>query len=119
VTTMPGRSPACSTASSTQRPSGLPAQSASILPPPKRVPRPAARTAMSGVSAMRMEPLVSADDLGQHRQGEHAGLAAMRDHTDGAADTAHLLDAGAARGEAAEAGAARLEPALRAYEERR
>src|SRR5690606_19575850 len=119
VTTMPGRSPACSTASSVHRPSGLPAQFASILPPPKRVPRPAASTATSGSSAMRMEPLVGVDDLGQHRQGQHAGLAAVRDHADGAADTPHLLDAGAARGEAAEAGAARLEAALRADEERR
>src|SRR3546814_17735384 len=80
VTTMPGPSPACSTASSTHRPSGLPTQSASILPPPKRVPRPAARPATSGVSAMRLEPLVGTYDLGQHRPGQPAGLPDVRVH---------------------------------------
>src|SRR5690606_32157191 len=101
------------------RPSGLPAQFASILPPPKRVPRPAARTAMSGVSAMRMEPLVGADDLGQHRQRQHAGLAAARDQADGTADAPHLLDRRPAGRKATEASAPRFEPALRADEEGR
>src|SRR5690606_23826203 len=117
VTIVPGPSPVASTASITHRPSGLPAHSASSFPPPKRLPRPAASTATAS-SAMRMQRLVGADDLGQYRDRQHAGLAAVADHTDRRTDALELVRRDAVLGEPFKPSAPGLEPALRADVER-
>src|SRR5690606_630719 len=117
ATISPGANPASSTASSAQRPSGLPAQAASSLPPPKRVARPAASTATSGGSAMRVQRLVFADDFGQDGERQHAGLAGAGDDADRGADTRELAGRRAGGGETFGPAAARLEASLRADEE--
>src|SRR5690606_3085693 len=96
VTIIPCPNPASSTASIAHRPSGLPAHTVSSLPPPKRVPSPAASTATGG-SAMRVKTLVGSDDLGQHRDRQHAGLAAARDDADRRADATELVGGDARR----------------------
>src|SRR5690606_4634654 len=118
ATISPGANPASSTASSAQRPSGLPAQVASSLPPPKRVARPAASTATSGRSAMRVQRLVFADDFGQDREGQHARLAAAGDDADRRADAGELVGRRAGGCETLAPAAAGLEAALSADEER-
>jgi hypothetical protein len=70
-------------------PERLAAHSASSLPPPKRGPP--RREHRDARLAMRMQRLVGADDLGQHRQRQHAGLAAVRDRADRAADAGELV----------------------------
>src|SRR5690606_9024616 len=117
ATISPGANPASSTASSAQRPSGLPAQAASSLPPPKRVARPAASTATSGGSAMRVQRLVLADDFGQDGERQHAGLAGAGDGADRGADARELAGRRAGGGETFGPAAARLEASLRADEE--